>query len=195
VSDPRGVRMEVERSAALCGDCHIRGAVESVNAKDGFIEHHEQYEELFQSKHITLDCVICHDPHTLVIQLRKAQESDPSVQTTRTQCQNCHFKQAQFQDSTVHPGIGVQCIDCHMPRIVKTAWGDAEKFTGDIRTHLMAIDPKQIGQFSEDGKTALSQVGLDFACRHCHVEGGKALPKTDEQLIDKATGYHTPPQE
>ena len=195
VSDPRGVRMEVERSAALCGDCHIRGAVESVNAAGGFIEHHEQYEELFQSKHITLDCVICHDPHTLVIQLREAQESDPSVQTTRTQCQNCHFKQAQFQDSTVHPGIGVQCIDCHMPRIVKTAWGDAEKFTGDIRTHLMAIDPKQIGQFSEDGKTALSQVGLDFACRQCHVEGGKALPKTDEQLIDKATGYHTPPQE
>lgn len=195
VSDPGGVSMEIERSSALCGDCHIRGAVESVNAAGGFIEHHEQYEELFQSKHITLDCVICHDPHTLVIQLRKAQESDPSVQTTRTQCQNCHFKQAQYQDSEVHPAIGVQCTDCHMPRIAKTAWGDAEKFTGDIRTHLMAIDPKQIGQFSEDGTTALSQIGLDFACRQCHVEGGKATPKPDEQLIDKATGYHTPPQE
>src|SRR3990172_8033626 len=195
VSDPRGVRMEVERSAALCGDCHIRGAVESVNAAGGFIEHHEQYEELFQSKHIPLDCVIGHDPHTRGIQLRKAQESDPAVQTTRTQCQNCHFKQAQYQDSEVHPAIGVQCIDCHMPRIAKSAWGDAEKFTGDIRTHLMAIDPQQIGQFSEDGTTALSQIGLDFACRQCHVEGGKATPKTDEQLIDKATGYHTPPQE
>jgi hypothetical protein len=57
----------------------------------------------------------------------------------------------------------------------------------------MAIDPTQVGQFSEDGKTALSQISLDFACRGCHVEGGKASPKTDEQLIDKATGYHNPP--
>jgi len=79
-----------------------------------------------------------------------------------------------------------------MPRIVKSAWGDAAKFTGDIRTHMMGIDPTQIGQFSEDGKVALSQIGLDFACRHCHVEG-VGLPKTDEELIRAATGYHSRP--
>ncbi len=188
VENPRGVRMEIDRDAELCGECHLRGAPEAVNAKGGFIEHHEQYEELFQSKHIVLDCVECHDPHVGVVQLRQAKK-----QTTRTQCQNCHFKQAKYQDSTIHPKVA-ECIDCHMPRITKSAWGDAEKFTGDIRTHLMAIDPDQVGQFTEDGKEALSQIGLDFACRHCHVKGGSATPKTDEELREKADGYHDKPQ-
>jgi len=189
VRNPPGVQMVLDRDAELCGQCHIRGAIEAVDAKDGFIEHHEQYEELFQSKHITLDCIVCHDPHQGVVQLRQAE-----VQTTRTRCENCHLVEASFQDSQIHPNI-TQCLDCHMPRIVKSAWGDAEKFTGDIRTHLMRINPNQIGQFSEDGTTALSEIGLNFACRQCHVEGGNATPKTDEELIDKAKGYHTPPEE
>jgi hypothetical protein len=186
-SNPRGVRMEIDRDAELCGQCHRRDAVESVNAKNGFIEHHEQYEELFQSKHVTLDCVVCHDPHKGVVQLRKAEE-----QTTRTQCQNCHFKQASFQDSQIHPNIA-QCIDCHMPRVTKSAWADEEEFTGDIRTHLMAINPNQIEQFNEDGTVALSELGLNFACRGCH-NGAKAQEKSDEVLIDKAIGYHDQPQ-
>jgi hypothetical protein len=79
-----------------------------------------------------------------------------------------------------------------MPRVTKSAVGDPEKFTGDIRTHLMAIDPNQIDQFNEDGSLALSQLGLNFSCRHCHVEGGRAAPKTDAELIDAATGIHEP---
>ncbi len=189
VANPRGVRMVVDRDSELCGACHIRGAPEAVNASGGFIRHHEQYEELFQSKHAVINCVQCHDPHVGVVQLRQAGE-----QTTRTQCQNCHFENAKYQNSEVHPALGVECIDCHMPRIVKSAVGDAEKFTGDIRTHLMAIDPDQVGQFTEDGSEALSQISLDFACRHCHVDGGKATPKTDEELIERATGYHNRPQ-
>jgi len=189
VANPRGVSLKVERDGALCGECHRRGSVEQVNASGGFIRHHEQYEELFQSKHITIDCVACHDPHTGVIQLRQADDQP----TTRTQCKNCHFEEAKYQNSQVHGPVGVTCIDCHMPRIVKSAWGDAAKFTGDIRTHIMAIDPDQVGQFSEDGKVALSQISLDFACRGCHVEGGKASVKTDEELRARATGYHARP--
>jgi len=134
--------------------------------------------------------VVCHDPHAGVIALRNAEEGTP---TTRTQCENCHFQQAKYQDSPVHMEL-VACIDCHMPRATKSAVGDAEKFTGDIRTHLMAIDATQIGQFTEDGSEALSQIGLNFACRSCHVEGGMASVKTDEELIDKAWGYHDRPE-
>lgn len=197
-SNPQGFAMEIDRDAELCGKCHDRGAQEQVDAKGGFIEHHEQYEELFQSKHITLDCVVCHDPHTGVVQLRKAQESDENVKTTRTSCENCHFKQAQYQNSEIHPKVAA-CVDCHMPRIVKSAQGNADAFTGDIRTHIMAIDPNQIEQFYTvtlaDGTTkdySLSQIGLNFACRHCHG-GGTALEKTDDELKAKANGYHTPP--
>lgn len=183
MTNPRGISMKIERDAELCGECHRREAVEEVNAKDGFIEHHEQYEELFQGKHAVLDCVQCHDPHTGVVQLRQAGE-----QTTRTQCQNCHFEQAKYIEGQLHATF--KCIECHMPKIVKSAWGDPDKFSGDIRTHLMAIDPDQIGQFSGDGTTALSQIGLDFACRHCH---NGALAKTDEELMQLAKGIHIPP--
>ncbi len=186
-SDPYGVILDIERSSALCGECHLRGGSEEVNASGGFIKHHEQYEELFQSKHITVDCVVCHDPHAGVIQLRKAE-----VQTTRTLCENCHFNEEKYQDSEIHPAVA-DCIDCHMPRVTKSAVGNAEMFTGDIRTHLMGIDPTQIGQFTEDGSVALSELGLDFACRSCHVEGGTATVKTDAELIDKAFGYHDRP--
>lgn len=190
VANPRGASLEVNRDAELCGECHIRGSIEAVNASGGFIQHHEQYEELFQSKHVVLDCNVCHDPHLGVIQLRKAE-----LPTTRTDCENCHFQQAKYQDSAVHTAMKVDCVDCHMPRISKSAVGNAAKFTGDLRTHMMAIDFDQIGQFSEDGKTSLSQLGLDFACRNCHVEGGKASPKTDDELQSKAFNYHARPNE
>lgn len=186
--NPRGVQMVVDRDAELCGQCHIRGAPEAVDASGGFIRHHEQYEELFQSKHITLDCVVCHNPHEGVIQLRQAE-----AQTTRTQCENCHHDQAKYQDSQIHPNVA-ECIDCHMPRVTKSAVGDAEKFTGDIRTHMMAIDSFEVEQFNEEGNLALSQVGLNFACRNCHVEEGSASVKTDEELIEKAVGYHDRPE-
>lgn len=183
-ANPYGVALKVDRSGEACAECHRRGDLEEVDAKDGFIEHHEQYEELYQSKHVTLDCVVCHDPHEGVVQLREADEP-----TTRTTCANCHYQEAQNASVQVHAGLGVACETCHMPRIVKSAWSNPEKYTGDIRTHLMAIDPKQVGQFSEDGKTALSQVGLDFACKGCHTPG-TGLEKADDVLIAAATGYH-----
>lgn len=185
---PMSFAMNVDRDSAACGDCHFRGVPEEVDASGGLIKHHEQYEELFQSKHLTLDCVDCHDPHDGVIQLRKTGEP-----TTRTQCENCHFEEAQVQKNEKHVTASVECISCHMPRVTKSALGDPEKFTGDIRTHLMAIDPNQIGQFNEEGTASLSQLGLDFACRHCHVEGGSAEPMTDEELQAMANDYHTAP--
>lgn len=185
VEEPRGIRMLVDRNPEQCGTCHRRDGVEAVNASGGFIKHHEQYEELFQSKHVILDCVLCHDPHKGVIQLRKTGQ-----QTTRTRCENCHFQQKKYQASDVMTAVGVECIDCHMPRITKSAVGNAAKFTGDIRTHMMAIDPDQIGQFSEDGNTALSQLGLDFSCKSCHVAGGTASVLSDAELIRTAAYYH-----
>ncbi len=186
-SSPYGVALKVDRDAELCGSCHLRGGADAIDASGGFIRHHEQYEELFQSKHQALSCVACHDPHKGVIQGRETGTS-----TVKVECQSCHFQQADFQASVVMKQM-VDCIDCHMPRITKSAWGDADAYTGDIRTHLWAIDPYATSQFSEDGKTAISQVSLDFACKSCHRTGGSASVKTDEQLKDTAIGYHSTP--
>ena len=86
--------------------------------------------------------------------------------------------------------MDVACIDCHMPRVTKSAVGNKAKFTGDIRTHMMGIDPTQIGQFTEDGNTALSQSGLNLACSHCHVKGGVSSPLYDAKLIRADKNYH-----
>lgn len=182
-TNPRGVRMVIDRDAEQCGQCHRRDAIETIDSSDGFIQHHEQYEEVFQGKHLALDCSNCHDPHTGVIQLRMAGDK-----TTRAECQSCHHQQSQNQAVEMHGMINIQCIDCHMPYMVKSAWGNPETFTGDIRTHLMAIDPYLVDQFSEDGSEAVSQISLNFACRHCH--GVRAGEKNDEQLIEAAVGYH-----
>ncbi|MDX1616462.1 MAG: multiheme c-type cytochrome [Candidatus Promineifilaceae bacterium] len=187
-SHPASFEMKVDRDAAACGDCHFRGVVEEVDASGGFIRHHEQYEELFQSKHAVIDCVQCHDPHVGVVALREAG-ADVAA---KVQCEDCHYEQEENFNIELHPR---DCIECHMPRITKSAVGDPDTFTGDLRTHLMAIDPNQIEQFTDDGTEALSQVGLNFACRHCHVEGGDASPKTDEELIQAATGIHDRPEE
>jgi len=56
--------------------------------------------------------------------------------------------------------------------------------------HLWAIDPDAISQFSEDGKEAISQVSLDFACKSCHRTGGAATVKTDEPA--KEYSYRVP---
>jgi hypothetical protein len=189
VENPVTVRPLVDRDAAACGQCHVRGeGPETVPASNGFIQHHEQYDELFQSKHAVINCVQCHDPHDGVIQLREA-----GVATTRTECANCHFREERVQNVEIHTIVNVSCIDCHMPRLTRSAVGDASRFTGDIRTHLMAIDPLQIGQFTEDGRFAQPQLSLDFACRSCHVENGNARPRSDEALMAAAMGYHTGP--
>ena len=107
-------------------------------------------------------------------------------QTTRIECQDCHYHEAENFKISLHVR---DCVTCHMPRITKSAVGDPERFTGDLRTHLMAINPNQIEQFTPEGDQSLSEVGLNFACRQCH-NGTDASEKSDQELIDTATGYH-----
>lgn len=190
VSSPREVGMQVQRESEACTSCHVSGMQEVV-IEDGFIQHGDQYGGVFQGKHLVLDCVTCHNPHSGVRQRREALQP-----TIRVECQDCHYQQAQYQDSTVHPRI-VKCVDCHMPRMIQTAIADSDLYTGDFRSHLMGVASFSIAQFVEDREGTiepLPQVALNFACRSCHVENWIAPPLTDEQLIDKADGYHTRPQ-
>jgi len=183
--DPYGVALKVDRSSEACGDCHIRGDITVIDAKGGFIKHHEQYEELIQTKHNALTCISCHDPHEGVIQAR--QEGTDAV---KVDCASCHYEEAEQQASDVMKAA-VDCVDCHMPRIVKSAKGDADQWSGDIMSHLFAIDPVADAQFSEDGKTAISQITLDWACKSCHGAEGDWNEYTDAELLAEATDYHT----
>lgn len=184
-NNPKGVQMLIERDSALCQDCHtyknIRPA--SLEVANGFIQHSDQYGDLSQSKHQILDCLTCHNPHSGVVQLRL--EGQP---TTRLQCQDCHFEEAKFQNNSAHVTQNIGCTDCHMPHLIQDGSANLKGFTGDFRTHVVAIDPQQISQFNEDGKLASGQIGLDFACRHCH-----GATKTDAELLSAASDYHIKP--
>ena len=153
----------------------------------GFIKHHEQYEELFGSKKHAMQCVNCHDPH------KSAKYADPDVNPNkgiRTACTTCHVGYDENQASATMQGF-VECIDCHMPRIVKSAQGDVDKWTGDIRSHLFFINTDaEDAQFTEDGKFANPFISLDFACRSCHRDGGMGVNYTGDVLEAEAMGYH-----
>jgi hypothetical protein len=72
-----------------------------------------------------------------------------------------------------------------MPRLIQVGSANPQAFTGDMRTHVVAIDSLRANQFNEDGTLATGQISLDYACRHCH-----GVSKPDAELITAATGYH-----
>ena len=183
VNDPYLVSMDINRDSELCGQCHIRGDVTEINASGGFIQHHEQYEELYESKKRVMRCVDCHNPHQTV-----KYASDIKVEPTKTACENCHFENKEYQK--INDRRHATCIDCHMPRVSKSAVADPAMFSGDLRTHLMAINPNAASQFSADGSASQPYLALDFACRSCHREDGRGPNLEDAVLVEAALGFH-----
>lgn len=180
-------RMRIERSSQSCGNCHSRQPLQEISLSEGFIRHHQQFNSLAQGKHRHLGCVDCHDPHKGVIAEQKANRA-----TVHTACQTCHQTLAARQtQAPLHKGLG--CIDCHMPKLDVIAWRDPAQFSGDMRTHLFAIDPLAASQSTlKDGhRVSIPAITLDFACRSCHRENGSAADLPLEQLREFARGFHT----
>ena len=172
--------MTIERESELCGDCHSRTLVTEIEAHDGFIDHNQQYSELFSSKKRVMECVDCHNPHETT--------KYASGSAIKTDCEDCHFNSAEYQKITDRKHAG--CEDCHMPRITKSALADPEQYSGDLRSHLFAINPNGNSQFNKDGTLAEPYVVVDFACKGCHSETGRGPVLEDERLIEVATGFH-----
>jgi hypothetical protein len=182
VNDPYLARMEVNRDSQACGDCHSRGDSTVLEAVEGFILNYQQYDELFLSKKRVMDCVDCHNPHEGTRLGRKL--------SIRTECETCHLDSADYQK--ISDRRHATCIDCHMPYATKSAVGNADIFTADVRTHLMAINPRADSQFDQDGALFEPYLTVDYACKGCHNEDGRAGVLPDEQLVEVATGYHDP---
>jgi hypothetical protein len=175
---PGGHSTPVDRSSELCGQCHIRGASDTIPASGGFIRHHEQYNEQLASPHRDVACVECHNPH------KKAEFS------IVTPCAGCHQDVAASYAGTTMDVRGVACEDCHMPMASKSA-AAAGPFQGDIKTHLFRINVEKDAQmFTDDGKFVLldgrgqGAVTLDFACRQCHTD------KDSGWIAGKAKNFH-----
>ncbi len=185
--DPYGVLMKVDRSSQLCGKCHSRGNPAQIDAQDGFEQHHEQYEDMYNSKHFAISCVTCHDPHA------STQFADEAVNPNQgiTQvCEACHFQNVR---RNVRNHLGMDCVDCHMAPMAKSAQGNLELLRGDIRSHQFAIntDP-DAPQFNEDGTLVMPYLTLSYVCGSCH-NGQEASVLETAVLAAAADGYHAKP--
>ncbi|MCA9925122.1 MAG: hypothetical protein KC421_22265 [Anaerolineales bacterium] len=185
--DPYGVLMRVDRSSQLCGDCHVRGNPAEIDAADGFEQHHEQYEDLYNSKHFAISCVTCHDPHAGT---RFADdEVNPNKGIVQV-CESCHFQNVW---RNVRNHLGMDCIDCHMAPMALSAQGNLDLFRADVRSHQFAINTEpDAPQFNEDGTVVMPYLTLQYACGQCH-NGAKASELETAVLAAAADGYHDKP--
>jgi hypothetical protein len=179
VNDPYVATLTVNRDQDQCSSCHGGDEIMEIEAVDGLIAHHDSYPTLFMGKKATMRCVDCHDPHATV-----KYERSPGIKVS---CESCHFEQEQYKKITDRRHA--QCVECHMPAVIETAASVPEHYTGDTRTHLMVINSQALTQ-TVNGAFSAPYLGLDFACKSCHYDGGRGDLIADEELVAAATGYH-----
>ena len=169
VKKPVKTNIVVDKTAKLCGTCHIRGKdANVVIAKGGFIRHHEQYPEHLNSPHKAFSCGTCHKPHVTRAQGIKVAKGKQEV------CDTCHAKQKTAYKGSAMQKAGVACQDCHMARATKSAIKTGP-YDGDVWTHIMRINPAaDYSMFTADGKAAKNAISLEFACMRCHAGASKA---------------------
>ncbi len=168
VESPYDFAMRIDRSAALCGECHSRGTVSKIAAASGFIQNHAQYNEMHATKKINFACVDCHDPH---VSMHKSNPARASALTAR--CETCHYREAAAFAASELPHYELEtigCTECHMPYAVKSAEGVLGRYRGDVRSHLFRINADSTAtMFTSDGKYANGYITLEYACLRCHI--------------------------
>lgn len=160
-------KITVDRSSAMCGECHYRTDPNIIPAKGGFIRHHEQYNEFLKSGHSqTMECVSCHDPHK------------PGGSSIKLTCQDCHADVAAVYETSEMGEAGVKCVDCHMPYMSKSAVS-LRKWVGDVKTHLFIFNLDANAQpFTADGSQANGYITSEYGCLVCHYDRDKAWAAT-----------------
>ena len=158
-------------------------------ASGGLAQHHEQIEELWAFDPDTLlltrsgsflgshgDCTTCHNPHGSTVKQEDPNYTGmPGVDKSNEGCLTCH---ALFDPQLRSGGMqGLDCIDCHMPKMAKTAESTgpvgAGPLLGDISTHIFTIrlgldEEVPPPQLTADGKYQYPYITGDYACRTCH---------------------------
>lgn len=206
IPNPEARDIYVGNSADNCGKCHTRGDDPNIIiAKDGYINHHEQWPELLASGgHSNFSCVTCHDPH-------RGTNYDRS-NAIRNECTACHANQTM----AIHEGFTfvrgdyseeLTCVSCHMPFVTRSATSATTEVVGDLgrmgdtRTHIFRINTEPVDRgsfFTADGNAVAKDdqgrgaVTLDFVCFRCHNGIGNAGAIDSLELASGvASGMHS----
>lgn len=164
--------MKIDRSNEGCGKCHIRGDVNKIPASGDFVRHHEQWNEMFTTKHVTLQCVDCHDVHYSL-----HPDSPDREMAIKLLCENCHLDDAEtfgrtdIEEHLTSP-FAPGCIDCHMPKGAKSAKA-ADTWVGDVTSHLWRINTDVNAEYITDG-FANGYLTVEYTCLKCHTDKDKA---------------------
>lgn len=183
MANPVGVKPPVtgtDLQITKCGECHQRGGTtNAIPAGGGYIQHHEQINEMRSSKHgdgkgVDLTCASCHDAH---IALKYPKAAGNGLKAIKVNCQTCH---ANKQILVNGKPKSIDCVDCHMAQAGKSAVSvqTGNGLRGDVKTHIWKINTKAVtkdSMFTPDkAKVKLDANGyaaltLDFACLKCHT--------------------------
>jgi hypothetical protein len=165
------------------------------------IRHHEQYDEILAvnpaspesgSTRTNLssamwNCLTCHNTHTTTV-YQDISGDPPGAANLNSDCMVCHPTNDPNLAKTFSMK-GLTCMNCHMPKMVKSATSTAAVGTGpvlgDIKVHLFKIDmtkDSETEQFS--GGFANPWITKKFACLTCH----NGVTAHDRSTIDD-TGY------
>lgn len=173
-----------------CSECHYRDSDFRMPWKGGFMRHHQQSEDMLHSPHAgNLRCVSCHDPHRSTVYDDGGMNRD---------CTECHPGDVGNSFYVVEDMEDVECIDCHMPYMAKSAEAMGT-YKGDVRGHLFQIMTAPVfaeDNVYQDGSNSFwnqnnqgeSYVTLDYACLACHEDIGQPISMQDASAY--ATNIH-----
>lgn len=144
---------------------------------DWAARNRQQYQDFTKSTHYTkagLSCVTCHAFHgkTEPAQLREAPAQI---------CIGCHRQdghaarpQAEMFAHSTKDAAGVDCIDCHMPRIASRSRATAKDgHQWDTTSHVFIVPTPQWAQ----------TIGIRDACTSCHVHAPR--PGEEAAAVDR----------
>ena len=119
-----------------------------------------------------MDCVDCHNPH-------ESTKYGDGVDV-KTDCEGCHFDQDNYQKINDRKHAG--CVDCHMPHHDERRCQHRTLQRRHAHASLRST-PNAKSQFRTDGSAASPYVAVEFACKGCHSELGRAPVLEDARLI------------
>jgi len=166
---PSSANITIDPTSELCGQCHFRDSQHRIKAANGWIEHHEQYDEFLHSPHYeSLTCNTCHNVHKSTVYDQGGLKVNPS-------CASCHsgYNIVGMDD--------LECWDCHMPYSSKSAVAYSSN-QADVTSHQFRIwvttFPKD-SMFYTEGSSQFVKTDssgqvygntLDLVCLRCHNE-------------------------